>query len=153
MNRLSDLMLLYYVNYSIGILTKQAKHHEKTTMPFSAQHNIVVKITVNVHLTFSFFVGLASLFRVFPLLACLHQHHGPWLQKSLCSHQITCVVISCSIQQTIICFRYEPFSILLLLYYVCFCCRNSVSLARFRLSCFSSSAALASFWSVDRYSV
>jgi len=42
----------------------------------------------------------------------------PWLQKSLCSHQITCVVISCSIQQTIICFRYELFSILLLLYYM-----------------------------------
>jgi len=44
-------------------------------------------------------------------------------------------------------------SAFLLCMYVCFCCRDSVSLARFRHSCSSCSLALASFWGDDRYSV
>jgi len=50
-------------------------------------------------------------------------------------------------------FQYSTCIPVLFIMYVCFCCRDSVSLARFRHSCSSCSLALASFWSDDRYSV
>jgi len=78
-----------------------AKHLRLVCQPSTAQW-----ITANVHLTFSFLLDWWASFR-FSRSSCLHQHPGTWLQKSLCSHQIICVVISCSIQQMISCFRRE----------------------------------------------